>query len=60
MQDRGIIEKSVALDMAANNSLTALEQEIRILAGDKNESLSRKAKRTLEKLGISDSMSNEK
>jgi HEAT repeat protein len=53
MQDRGIIEKSTALDMAANNNLTALAQEIKTLAADKNESLSRKAKRTLEKLGIS-------
>jgi len=54
MQDRGIIEKSIALDMAANNSLTVLAQEIKTIAADKNEALSRKAKRTLEKLGISE------
>jgi len=53
LQDRGIIEKSTALDMAANNNLTALSQEIKTIAADKNEALSRKAKRTLETLGIS-------
>jgi HEAT repeat protein len=52
MQDRGIIEKSTALDIAANNNLTALSQEIKTLAADKNEALSRKAKRTMEKLGL--------
>jgi hypothetical protein len=52
MQDRGVIEKSIALDMAANNNLTALADEIKTLAGDKNESLSRKARQTLEKMGI--------
>jgi HEAT repeat protein len=54
LQDRGIIEKSTALDMAANNNLTALAQEIKTLAADKNESLSRQAKRTMEKLGLGD------
>jgi len=52
IQDRGVVEKSTALDMAANNNLTALSEEIKTLAGDKNEALSRKAKRTMEKLGI--------
>jgi HEAT repeat protein len=52
IQDRGVIEKSIALDMAANNNLTALAPEIRTLAADKNEGLSRKAKQTLEKLGM--------
>jgi HEAT repeat protein len=52
IQDRGVVEKSIALDMAANNNLTALSQEIKTLAADKNEALSRKAKRTMEKLGI--------
>jgi len=52
MQDKGIIEKSVSLDMAANNSLTTLAEEIKIIAGDKNEGLSRKAKKTLEQLGM--------
>jgi len=54
MQDRGVAEKSTALDMAANNSLTALAQEIKTIAADKNEALSRKAKRTLEKLGVNE------
>jgi len=54
MQDKGIIEKSTSLDMAANNNLTSLAEEIKTIAGEKNESLSRKAKQTLEKLGISD------
>jgi HEAT repeat protein len=54
MQDKGVTEKSIALDMAANNSLTALAGEIKTIAGEKNEGLSRKAKRTLEKLGISE------
>jgi HEAT repeat protein len=52
MQDRGVTEKSVALDIAANNGLTSLAQEIKTIAGDKNEGLSGKARRTLEKLGI--------
>jgi len=60
MQDRGATEKAIALDMAANNNLTSLAQEIRAIAQEKNEGLSGRAKRTMEKLGISDSMSNEK
>jgi HEAT repeat protein len=52
MQDKGITEKAIALDMAANNRLTALADEIKIIAGDKNEGLAGKARRTLEKLGI--------
>ncbi|GHV57710.1 hypothetical protein AGMMS49579_23970 [Spirochaetia bacterium] len=49
----GIIEKSYALDMAANNGFTNLSNEIKPLTEDKNASLARKAKVTLEKLGIS-------
>jgi len=52
MQDKGIVEKSYALDMAANNNLTVLADEIKSLAEDRNESLARKARRTLDKLGI--------
>ncbi|GHT52799.1 hypothetical protein FACS1894106_2290 [Spirochaetia bacterium] len=48
----GIIEKSYALDMAANNGFTNLSDEIKPLTEDKNASLARKAKVTLEKLGI--------
>ena len=48
----GIIEKSYGLDMAANNNFTGLSEEIKKISEDKNESLARKARRTLEKLGI--------
>ena len=34
MQDRGIVERSYALDMAANNNLTSLASEIRDSAAD--------------------------
>ena len=52
MQDRGVTEKAVALDIAANNGLNSLAQEIKTIAQEKNEGLSGKAKRTMEKLGI--------
>jgi len=52
MQDKGVIEKSTALDMAANNNLASLAQEIKTIAGEKNESLANKARRTMDKLGI--------
>jgi len=52
MQNGGIIEKSYALDMAANNRLTSLADEIKTLTTDKNETLAAKARRTLEKLGL--------
>jgi HEAT repeat protein len=48
----GVLEKSYALDMAANNGFTVLSEEIKALTADKNASLARKAQRTLEKLGI--------
>jgi HEAT repeat protein len=48
----GIMEKLYGLDMASNNKLTGLKEEIIALTKDKNESLSRKAKRTAENLGI--------
>jgi len=48
----GIMEKLYGLDMANNNKLTSLKEEIITLTKDKNESLSRKAKRTAENLGI--------
>jgi len=47
-----IIEKSYGLDMAANNSLEMLSEEIKALTTDRNESLARKAVRTAEALGI--------
>jgi HEAT repeat protein len=46
----GIIEKSYALDMAANNGFRVLAEEVRALTSDKNASLARKAQRTLETL----------
>jgi HEAT repeat protein len=52
MQDKGIVEKSYALDMAANNNLTGLSEDIKLLATDRNATLAAKARRTLEKLGI--------
>jgi hypothetical protein len=38
--------------MAANNGFTNLSDEIKPLTEDKNASLARKAKVTLEKLGV--------
>jgi HEAT repeat protein len=52
MKQSGVVERSYALDMAANNNLTSLANEIKIVAADRNEGLARKASRTLEKLGI--------
>jgi len=52
IQNSGVIERSYALDMAANNRLTGLADEIKTLTTDKNETLAAKARRTLEKLGL--------
>ncbi|MDR1447188.1 MAG: HEAT repeat domain-containing protein [Treponema sp.] len=50
----GVIEKSYALDMALNNKLTGLEDDIRSLLDEKKSgSLARKARTILEKLGLS-------
>jgi HEAT repeat protein len=46
----GIVEKSYALDMAANNGFRGLAEEVRALTTDKNASLARKARRALETL----------
>jgi HEAT repeat protein len=54
LKDGGILEKSYGLDMAANNGLVSLAAEIRTVTEEKNESLARKARRTLEKLGINE------
>lgn len=48
----GIIEKSYALDMTLTNELRSLAPEIRLLLEEKNSSLVRKARTTLEKLGL--------
>ncbi|MDR1900197.1 MAG: HEAT repeat domain-containing protein [Treponema sp.] len=50
LRSGGIIEKSYALDMAVNNGLRGLSEEIKALTEDKNASLAGKARRTLEKL----------
>jgi HEAT repeat protein len=47
----GVIERSYALDMAANNDFRGLIEEIRPLTDPKNGSLARKAQDVLEKLG---------
>jgi len=52
MQNSGVVERSYALDMAVNNSLTGLSPEIKTITDDRNESLAAKARKTLEKLGI--------
>jgi len=52
MQNSGVIERSFSLDMAANNNLTGLTEEVKVLAKDRNESLAAKARRTLEKWGV--------
>jgi HEAT repeat protein len=50
----GLIEKSYALDMTANNEFRSLAPEVRALIQDKNSSLTRKAQNTLQKLGLSE------
>jgi len=52
MQNGAIVEKLYGLDLAANNNLTSLSEQIISLARDRNESLSRRARNTAEKLGI--------
>jgi HEAT repeat protein len=52
MQDKGVVERSYSLDLAVNNNLTGLSEEIKQITTDKNGSLAAKARRTLEKLGI--------
>ncbi|MDR2404605.1 MAG: HEAT repeat domain-containing protein [Spirochaetaceae bacterium] len=46
----GVIEKSYALDMTANNRFKDLTEQVEALTDEKNGSLSRKAKTTLERL----------
>jgi HEAT repeat protein len=51
LESGGVTEKSYALDMAVNNNFRGFSREIGALVEDKNASLARKAKATLEKLG---------
>jgi len=53
MRNGTLIEKLYGLDMAANNGLTGLREEIIALAGDRNETIKQRALRTAGKLGIS-------
>jgi len=46
------VEKMYGLDIAANNNLVRLKDEIITLTKEKNESIKRRAVRTAEKLGI--------
>jgi hypothetical protein len=48
----GVVEKSYALDMAANNEFRDLAGEVKELTDEKNGSLARKAQDTLQKLGV--------
>jgi HEAT repeat protein len=50
----GVIEKSYALDITANNEFRDLAGEVRSLTDPKNGSLSRKAVTTLNKLGLNE------
>jgi len=52
MRQSGVVEKSFALDMAANNNLVALADEIKQIADGRNEALARKARRILETFGL--------
>jgi HEAT repeat protein len=52
LRSGSVMEKLYGLDMAVNNNLVTLGDEIKSLASDRNESLARKARRTAETLGI--------
>jgi len=52
LQSGNVTEKLYGLDMAANNNFKSLSAEIKTLSADKSESISRKARRTAERLEI--------
>ena len=52
LQNGGLLEKLYGLDMAANNNLKNLSEEIKVLLNDRNESIARRARQTAERLGI--------
>jgi len=52
MRSGTVIEKLYGLDMALNNNLRELREEIITLARERNESIARKARRIAESLGI--------
>jgi hypothetical protein len=47
----GVLEKSYALDMTAANNFLVFADQVRALTDERNGSLARKARTTLEKLG---------
>jgi hypothetical protein len=48
----GVVEKSYALDMTANNGFRSLAEQVRALHDERNGSLSRKSRAVAEKLGL--------
>jgi HEAT repeat protein len=48
----GVVEKSYALDMTANNNFRSLADQVKALNGEENGSLSRKSRAVAEKLGL--------
>ncbi|MDR2757941.1 MAG: HEAT repeat domain-containing protein [Spirochaetaceae bacterium] len=48
----GVVEKSLALDMAINNEFRGLAAQIKELTDEKNGSLARKARDVLQRLGL--------
>ncbi|MDR1248481.1 MAG: HEAT repeat domain-containing protein [Treponema sp.] len=47
----GVVEKSYALDMTANNNFRSLADQVKALNGEENGSLSRKSRAVVEKMG---------
>jgi len=52
LAERGVIERSYGLEIAANNNLVGLADEIRTIAEDSNQGLARRARRALETMGL--------
>ena len=52
LAESGVAERSTALDMAANNNLAALAEEIRAIADGSNQGLANRARRTLDRMGL--------
>ena len=52
LRNSSVLEVLYGLDMAANNNLSGLSEEIKTLAKHSNESIARRAQRTAERLGI--------
>ncbi|MCL2243766.1 MAG: HEAT repeat domain-containing protein [Treponema sp.] len=52
LQNGSVLEKLYGLEMAANNNLSSLSAEVKVLLNDRNESIARRARQTAERLGI--------